>query len=243
MQNFKPIKQPRISAEVFEKLKEAILLGHFRSGDKLPSERDLAGQFLVSRVAIREAIIGLENFGFVAIRQGAAGGVYVTDLTFERLENSFLDFFLAGKISIPELLQVRIFIESEVARLAALNITKESSELLVKAFENEAPKGANLEEENAKGTKVHYTLAKICGNRFFEVMVNSLVKLSSKIILTVRPDNDVIHPSGMHRPIVEAVLSGKADIAAEAMRKHTTEFGENLKKMEKEYRRQTGMIK
>ena len=65
MRNFKPIKQPRISEAVFEQLKEAILSYDFRAGDKLPSERDLAEQFQVSRVAIREAIRALENNGFV----------------------------------------------------------------------------------------------------------------------------------------------------------------------------------
>ena len=240
MQNFKlkPIQQPRISEEVFERLKEAIRQGHFKAGDKLPSERSLAEQLQVSRIAIRDAIRALEISGFVTIRQGIAGGVYVIDLTFDHLGDAFLDLFLADKMSIPELIQIRTFIEPEVARLAALNITKESGDLLVKALEGEALSGTTLEEANAKGTKVHYTLAKICGNRFFEAIVRSLLKLNSKIILTVRPDHDSIHPLGMHRTIVETVLSGDAKGAEKAMRKHIKEFGENCIKMEKEYRRQ-----
>ena len=39
MPNFKPIKQSRVSEEVLSQLKEAILLGHYKSGEKLPSER------------------------------------------------------------------------------------------------------------------------------------------------------------------------------------------------------------
>jgi GntR family transcriptional repressor for pyruvate dehydrogenase complex len=53
MPKFKPIRQFRVSEEVTEQLKQSILLGGFKAGDKLPSERDLAEQFQVSRVAIR----------------------------------------------------------------------------------------------------------------------------------------------------------------------------------------------
>ena len=40
----------------------------------------------------------------------------------------------------------------------------------------------------------------------------------------------------MHRPIIDAVLASNPDAAAEAMRKHAIEFGENLNKMEKAFR-------
>ena len=55
MPRFKPIKQLRISEEVAEQLKQSIVSGHFKPGEKLPPERDLAEEFHVSRVAIREA--------------------------------------------------------------------------------------------------------------------------------------------------------------------------------------------
>lgn len=236
MRNFKPIRQARISDEVYDQLKEAIITGDFKSGDKLPSERDLAVQFNVSRLAVREAIRVLENTGFVITRQGVTGGAFVTELTFEHLGNAFLDLFLAGKISIPEHHQVRIYIEPEVARLAALNVKKQSAERLRKAFENESPLGTPLKESMPKGLKVHYILAEMCGNRFLEAIVNSVLKLNAKIVQTLNPDPDILHPPGMHQPIVEAVLAGNAEAAAEAMRKHAIEFGQNLLTMENEYR-------
>lgn len=57
MHNFKPVKQPRISDAVFHQLKKTILSNDFKAGDKLPPERGLSGQFQVSRVAVREAIV------------------------------------------------------------------------------------------------------------------------------------------------------------------------------------------
>ena len=237
---FEPLRQPRVSEMAFKKLKEAILLEEFKTGDRLPSERQLAEAFQCSRMSIREAIRALEHSGFVVTRQGATGGVFVTELTFERLENAFLDLFLTNKLSIPEMHEIRIYIEPEVARLAALNVTKESGERLRRAFEAEAPAGAPMNEAIAKGTKVHYILAEMCGNRFYEAIVNLLLKLNTKIVETINPDYD-IHFPGMHRPIVEAVLAKDAQGAAEAMRKHAMEFGKNLLRMEKEYRRKAGL--
>lgn len=237
MNRFKPIKQPRISEEVFYQIKEAILSNDFKAGDRLPSERELAEQFQVSRVAIREAIRALENSGFVLTRQGAAGGTYVTDLTFDQLASACLDLFLANKISIHELHQVRLLIEPEVARLAALNINQESKQRLLQAFKEEHPDGASLSEDVKSATMVHFILADICGNRFLEAIVNSVIKLNAMILEEMKPNPPYsIHPPGLHKPIIDAVLEGDSEAAAEAMRVHTREFYDNLMNLERSYR-------
>lgn len=237
MVTFKPLRQGRISEEIAEQLKESILLGHFKPGDRLPSERDLADRFRVSRVAIREALRALENTGFVVTRQGAAGGAFVTDLTFERLALAFLDLFLAGKISIPEMYEVRQLVEPEVARLAASRINQDYAQRLVEALSAEELPTLTFEEDFDRKTRVHIILAEMCGNRFFEALVRSAMGLTMRVIEAVRPNPMFIHPAGLHRPIVEAVLAGDSSAAAEAMRKHTAEFGETLIKMEEAYRK------
>lgn len=240
MHNFKPIKQPRISDAVFKQLKNAILSNDFKAGDKLACERDLAEQFQVSRVAVREAIRALENAGFVTIRQGQNGGAYVTDLTFEHLANACLDLFFANKISIHELHHVRILIEPEVARLATLHTTPEYNEQLLQAYKAEHPPGASLSEDITSATKVHFILAEMCGNRFLEALVNSLLQMSRRILEEIRPNPpSSIHPPGLHGPIVDAVLAGHSDAAAEAMKTHANVFYDNLVKLEKDYRGHT----
>jgi GntR family transcriptional repressor for pyruvate dehydrogenase complex len=236
MPAFKPIKQSRISHEVTEQLKHAILLGQFQTGDKLPPERELAEQFQVSRVAVRESLRVLENSGFVTIRQGATGGTFVTDLTFEHLSNAFIDLFLAEKISIPELVHVRVLVEPEMARLAALQADGESAELLREALEAEELPSRTLVEDLNRKTLVHYILAEMCGNRFLEALERSLMALTRRVVQVVEPKRLWLHPAGMHRPVVDAVLARNPDEAAEAMRKHAIEFGENLSKMEKVFR-------
>jgi GntR family transcriptional regulator, transcriptional repressor for pyruvate dehydrogenase complex len=240
MPSFRPIKQFRVSGEVTEQLKQSILLGHFKSGDKLPSERELAGQFQVSRVAIREALRVLENSGFIATRQGATGGTFVTDLTFQQMGNAFLDLFLAEKISIPELHQVRLLIEPEVARLAAQRITPECAERLKACLRSEEQPSTGLPEDLDKKTAVHFILAEMCGNRCFEGLVRAVVRLTRRIIEAARPDQPpFLHPAGMHRPIVKAVLAGDAEAAAAAMRKHALQFGKTLMEMELTFRKRS----
>ena len=237
MPRFKPIRPVRISAEVAEQLKQSILLGHFKAGQRLPSERDLAEEFQVSRVALREALRSLENSGFIHTRQGAAGGAFVTDLTFDHLARSFLDLFLAEKISLPELYKVRLLIEPEMARLAAARITPEYARRLREALEGEEEPIQSLEEDVERKTAVHFILAEMCGNRFFEALVRSLMELTHRVVEAGDPDFHFIHPAGMHRPIVEAVLQGNSKKAAQAMKKHAVEFGKILMAREQAFRK------
>jgi len=238
MQAFKPIRQSRISTAVTEQLKQSILLGHFRSGDKLPPERELAEQFEVSRVAIREALRVLENSGFITTRQGVAGGTFVTDLSFQQLSNAFLDLFLADKISIPELYQVRLLVEPEVARLAARNVTIDYAEQLQACLKAEEQPSHSLPEDLDRKTAVHFILAEMCGNRFLEGLVRSVMQMTRRIIEAVHPDQPpFLHPPGMHKPIIKAVLASDAGGAAVAMRKHAVQFGKILMQMERTFRR------
>jgi DNA-binding FadR family transcriptional regulator len=243
MPRFKPIRQLRISEEVAAQLKQSIVSGHFKPGEKLPPERDLAEEFQVSRVAIREALRKLEHAGFIVTRQGATGGAYVTDLNFEYLVNAFLDLFLSEKISIPELHHVRLLIEPEVARLAASNITPEHAQQLKEALDIEELPITSLSVDVDRKQRVHFVLAEMCGNRFFEALMRSLLGLTKKVVEAVNPDPDYVHPKGMHRSFVEAVVVGDVEAAAEAMKKQTLDFGENFIKMERTYREKNSLLR
>ena len=58
--------------EIAESLTEDILLGHYRVGERLPSERDLAARFEANRGAVREAMKKLEQLGIAHIQPGGA---------------------------------------------------------------------------------------------------------------------------------------------------------------------------
>jgi GntR family transcriptional repressor for pyruvate dehydrogenase complex len=239
MRQFKPIRQVRVSEEVAEQLKQSILSGELKAGDKLPSERDLAEGFEVSRLAVREAFRSLQGAGFVVARQGSGGGVFVTDLTFEQLSNAYLDLFVADKISIPELLELRLLVEPQVARSAAKNISSQYRKRLKEALEAESFPASELLEDVDKKSVIHFVLAEMCGNRFFEGLVRSTMKLTRRVMEAVNPEFDDIHPSGMHDAVVAAVFRGDSEAAFDAMQRHMAEFGENMVKMEKAFRKKS----
>lgn len=241
MTTFKPIKQARIYEEVLLQLKDAIFSGRYRPGEKLPSERELSLQFRVSRVVIREAIRALELTGFVTLRQGPSGGAYVMDLSLEHLSNAFMDLFLANKLSARELIQVRIHVESEIARLAAININDKLSKRLEKAFQAEYDSTLSHSEWVIKNLKIHYILAEISGNRLYEAVVNPLLDLTREIVLVVKPSHRVIHDHREHKAIIDTVSSGDSEAAADAMVQHVSNVGSALVELESSYRMKKGL--
>ena len=76
---FSPVQPERVSQLIESQLKEAIIKHHYRAGDKLPSERELAQMFCASRSSIREAIRSLERSGFVVVKKGVQGGAFVIE--------------------------------------------------------------------------------------------------------------------------------------------------------------------
>ncbi len=66
-----PVRQ-RIADHVFESLARAILAAELKPGEPLATQRDLAKQFNVSALVVRQAIHRLEDLGLVRVRQGSA---------------------------------------------------------------------------------------------------------------------------------------------------------------------------
>ncbi len=67
---YTPIQSVKVFEQVAEQIEKRILVGELRSGDRLPTERELAEQFHVSRTAVREAMKNLAQKGLVDMRPG-----------------------------------------------------------------------------------------------------------------------------------------------------------------------------
>ena len=61
----------RLYEQISQKLAKAIAEGEYEVGQRLPSERELAQSFGISRPTVREAIIALELDGLVQVRLGS----------------------------------------------------------------------------------------------------------------------------------------------------------------------------
>lgn len=231
---FVPIKQKRVSEEVTEQIKSSIIRGRFKNGDKLPSERELSDQFHVSRAVIREALWILAKTGFIAIRSGASGGAYITNMSFKNLVSVFIDLFLSEKISLHDFTQARLIFEPEIARLAAKNITPEYETRLRKALDNESAPTTSIEEAKERIQQVHLILAEMCGNSFYEGLALAAMEAIKSIVVFLQMD--YVHPQGSHKAIVEAVINSDPDAAAKAMIEHASMLDEMFSKLEADYR-------
>lgn len=71
--------------EIWDVLREEILRGQYRAGERLPSERDLAARFGANRGAVREALKKLEQIGIADITPGGVRVVPIENATLDVL--------------------------------------------------------------------------------------------------------------------------------------------------------------
>jgi DNA-binding FadR family transcriptional regulator len=65
------------ASEIVQRVSEAIHLGLLGDGEKLPNEVELAGQFGVAPMTVRDALATLREEGLVETRRGRSGGSFV----------------------------------------------------------------------------------------------------------------------------------------------------------------------
>ena len=71
--SFEPVATRRTFEEAVEQIADKIKAGDLHTGDRLPSERDLAAQMRISRPTLREAIKALAEAGVLEVRRGQSG--------------------------------------------------------------------------------------------------------------------------------------------------------------------------
>lgn len=121
----KTVPRQKIRDVVVERLKTFIIEGGLKPGDRLPNETELAAQFGVSRLSLREATKALELFGIVESKTGV--GLTVGQVDLERV-TGHLGFHPALQNgSLNQLIETRIVIETGALPYAARRMASDSS--------------------------------------------------------------------------------------------------------------------
>jgi GntR family transcriptional repressor for pyruvate dehydrogenase complex len=108
-------------AQIVERIRQWIREGRLREGDPLPSERELAQMFDVSRVPVREALKILEFLGAVQHIRGK--GVFVKKININQVLDN-IDFVMMDPVhTLLDLFEAREAIEFQATRLAATRRT------------------------------------------------------------------------------------------------------------------------
>jgi GntR family transcriptional repressor for pyruvate dehydrogenase complex len=214
----------KLYQKVARALGEAIRRGDHPPGSRLPSERELAEVFGVSRPTVREAMIALEIQGFLEIRHGS--GIHVTRATPKTDGGLDLD------VGPFELIEARRAVESEACALAAISITDaeiaELKQLLDRMEEGwPEPRAADAGPSDAElaDRRFHVLIGQATRNSALAGVVEMLWDLRYRSPLCV----EILaraHAAGVrprlseHGAIVKALSARDPKAARAAMRDH-----------------------
>jgi GntR family transcriptional repressor for pyruvate dehydrogenase complex len=221
---FPATKVLRPRQQVEEQIRNAILNGTVRHGDRLPSESVLAEQFSVSRSTVREALGALAERGFIRRTPGARGGSFVEfvdhNAVGEALSDRLSTTLELGSLTYDEVAEFRDLLEVPSARLAAINRKEADLDQLHDVIEAEKkiavgdPIGPGLNQE------FHVVIARASGNRLLLTFVDQLHTLTHPARhINWSPEigkEAVKH----HINITRAIRQSDPVAAADAMRNH-----------------------
>ena len=122
---FAPVAVARASSAIAEQIRTAILSGRLKAGDRLSPERELAEQFGVSRVTVRDALRSLEAMGLIAVKVGARGGAFVTTPTGSKVAQTMSDMMMMSATTPEDIVEARLIVELGTVTLACARASDE----------------------------------------------------------------------------------------------------------------------
>lgn len=227
---YTPIQSIKVFEQVAMQIEKRILDGELRSGDRLPTERELAEQFQVSRTAVREAMKILAQKGLVDMRPGR--GTIVIDGAHEAMQDSI---GLVMKLKLGEvggsdnLVEVRGILETEIAALAAARATEKEIAAMREAVRIMDESLNDADTYIAADNRFHEALARATQNALIIILVNSIVNLLSeqrKQVFQVEggPQRGQVH----HKRILDSVIRREPEAARSAMHSHLRQVREDI---------------
>jgi GntR family transcriptional repressor for pyruvate dehydrogenase complex len=213
---FRVIQPRRLYQEIALQIRAHIENGEFPIGTQLPSERDLAQQFKVSRPSVREALIALEVEGLVDVRPGA--GIFVCEP-----QRPFP--YQASNEGPLEIMRARIAIEGEMAAMAAPQMGDTDIEELKRILQRMDPEQKAQESYLPADRAFHLYVAEKAGN---SVLVRFVAELfdarHSPLSLQFRKHFENVSTRkeavAEHQAVVKALASRDPEAAKQAMQRH-----------------------
>ncbi|ADY51324.1 transcriptional regulator, GntR family [Pseudopedobacter saltans DSM 12145] len=199
-----------LAESVSDKIKNQILSGFYKSGDKLPIEPELMKDFGVGRSSIREAVKLLVNSGYLRVQQGL--GTFVEDAS--NIKNPLDKNF--SKANLEDLDEVRRLLEMKIAEKAAFNRSEEDIRSM-KAYLLERKLQAvtgNLEECVKADLNFHTSIAIASKNEiFFELYRTAAKHLKKWFMNHYSNTGSFIETQALHENLLQAIIDKKPNDA------------------------------
>lgn len=215
---YQPIQSERLYERIVDQIERRILAGDLKVGDQLPSERELAEQFTVSRTAVREAIKALREKGLVEIYLGR--GTFVIGSAATLVRNS-LGLLLKGDNGFAHLVEVREILEPEIAALAATRITEEYIAAMTEAVNTMDTALDDVEAFVEADLDFHLALAEGTQNPIIPSLMDSIIDLLREQRKRMgRVEGGLARGQYHHKRILDAIIRRDSQASRKEMQDH-----------------------
>ena len=230
---FRPVRVVRASDDVVQQVKARIFSGRLAAGDQLPTEKDLAGQFGLSRVTIRDALRVLESQGLIEIKVGARGGAFVARPSAQPVSESLANMLRLQRTTVQQLAEARLVVEPQVAALAAQRATARDVKAMASAIESaRAGREARDPYFIPHSVAFHIALAEAAKNQVLLFTVSSFRTLFHEALAHLLPAADMARRAIVdHQHILDAIKGRDADRARQLMHAHLSYFAARVGKI------------
>ncbi len=224
-------REETLANRVMVELERLIVDSRLGEGDRLPSERELAGQFGVSRTVVREAVRALAAKRLVEV-EGGRGTVVRAPSTRAAAESMRLLLRVQESAAdADKVAEVRRVLENEIASLAASRRTP--ADLLVLEDLLDAAEG-HVDQPDAfiqEDVEFHAALARATHNELFSILLDSLAQVMLEVrLLALRIPGTPRRSLAHHRAVYAAIAVGDPAAARVAMNEHMDEARETLQR-------------
>ena len=239
---FQAAKQTKVFQNVVTQIEEAILDGRLKTGDTLPSERQLKELFSISRGTLREALRVLEQKGLIEIKPGVGGGSVVRDVNADQISESLGLLIRSQNVSLNHLAEFREDVEGIVAARAAARRRKKDiaglKALLAKAFK--CIDGGTLQRDAfiEIDKQIHMKLAQVAQNPIYLSVLHSIHDNIHRYYdrFLFMEERQMQENYQDLCDLVQAVEKGQSDRARRLARSHVRRFYQYMKKREQSER-------
>ena len=225
--DFKPIKRVSVSEQIAQQIKEKIINGEFKPGDKLPSENEFCKIYGVSRVVVRQALSTLLALGLIETKFGE--GSFVKQPESGQMLNGLIPHTFLNEKSLTEIIEFRRIYEANVAYLACEKATEKDVETLRTIYNDMVKNQDDLSVFSKLDYDFHIAIARISGNSY----VIKVYEIIAEVLLSAF--SDIVSKRGnqaglkYHGEILSAFESKNAEAAKQSMQAHMDDLFEEYK--------------
>ncbi|GAW50138.1 GntR family transcriptional regulator [Nocardioides sp. PD653] len=203
-----------VTDSAIEKIKQMIVSGDLRPGDRLPREADLAERLGISRGSLREAVRALSMIHVLDVRQG--DGTYVTRLDPGLLMDALgfvMDFHREN--TVLHTLEVRRLLEPAATELAATTMPDADVQGLADLL-NEMSPSSTSEDLMANDIEFHRRIAAGSGNPILASLLDSLSGQTqrARVWRSLTEESAIARTLAEHRSIQQAIAARQPHIAS-----------------------------